>query len=100
MLDGAKATISLVKRYFIPGNMVVPLFDKQQYIINFIKNKNKELPPLKTIFPYKSFLISESHFMIDQKANSCKPYNSFPSLLKRITSHLPGKNKASGHLNA
>jgi hypothetical protein len=42
---GASAVISLVILSAIPSNMVVP--------------------PDRTMFPYKSFLISTSHFMIE-----------------------------------
>jgi hypothetical protein len=45
MLLGARAVISLLIRSAIPGNMVVP--------------------PLRTMLPYKSFLISTSHFMME-----------------------------------
>ena len=45
MLLGASAVISLLIRSAIPGNMVVP--------------------PLNTIFPYRSLRISTSHFIIE-----------------------------------
>ena len=45
LLLGASAVISLLIRSAIPGNMVEP--------------------PLRTMFPYRSFLISTSHFMME-----------------------------------
>jgi len=45
MLEGASAMTSLVSLSAIPGYMVVP--------------------PDMTMFPYRSFLTSTSHFMID-----------------------------------
>jgi hypothetical protein len=45
MLLGASAVISLLIRSAIPGNIVVP--------------------PLSTMLPYRSFLISTSHFMME-----------------------------------
>jgi len=71
IVDGAKATISLLTLSAIPSNMVVP--------------------PDITILLYNSFLTSTSHFMMDWNVNSWIPGYSFPSLL--------GWNKASGHLN-
>lgn len=45
MLLGAKAVISLLILSAIPGNIVVP--------------------PLSTMLPYKSFLMSTSHFIME-----------------------------------
>jgi len=71
IVDGAKATTSLLTLSEIPSNIVVP--------------------PDMTMLLYNSFLTSTSHFMIDWKVNSWIPGYSFPNLL--------GWNKASGHLN-
>merc|ERR1712211_68673 len=56
MVDGANAVNSLVMRSPMPWNMVVP--------------------PESTTLPYKSFLISTSHFMIDWKVVSWIPLAS------------------------
>uniref|UniRef100_A0A7C9DLJ1 Uncharacterized protein n=1 Tax=Opuntia streptacantha TaxID=393608 RepID=A0A7C9DLJ1_OPUST len=58
MLLGAKAVISLLILSAIPGNIVVP--------------------PLRTMFPYRSFLISTSHFMIELYVVSWIPAASIP----------------------
>merc|ERR1712050_102946 len=55
---GASASISFFKRWSTCGNMVVP--------------------PDITMLPYKSFLMSTSHFMMDWKVNSCTPACSIP----------------------
>ncbi len=52
-----------------------------------------DVPPAITMFPYKSFLMSESHFNIDWKVNSCAPKSYFPTILL-------GWKRASGHLKA
>ena len=50
-----------------------------------------DIPPDKTIFPHKLFLISSSHFMIELFGVSWIPLHSIPN--------KDGWNKASGHLN-
>merc|ERR1719410_863470 len=68
---GASAVISLVRRTSMPGNMVVP--------------------PLSTVFVYRSRRMSTSHFMIDSYANLWMPSLSLPIRV--------GLNSTSGHLN-
>lgn len=51
------------------------------------------VPPAITIFPYRSFLMSESHFRIDWNVNSWAPSNYLPTI-------FDGWKSASGHLNA
>lgn len=58
MLLGASAVISLLILSAMPGNMVDP--------------------PLSTIFPYKSFLISTSHFIMELYVVSWIPAASIP----------------------
>eukprot|EP00495_Collosphaeridae_sp_1-RS-2012_P001479 TRINITY_DN1429_c0_g1_i1.p2 TRINITY_DN1429_c0_g1~~TRINITY_DN1429_c0_g1_i1.p2 ORF type:complete len:133 (-),score=0.59 TRINITY_DN1429_c0_g1_i1:257-655(-) len=69
--SGANALISFCTRSGIPWYMVVP--------------------PDITTLPYKSFLISTSHFMIDEKVNLWMPSCSKPMKL--------GWNKVSGARN-
>merc|ERR1719495_96093 len=68
---GASAVISLVRRASMLGNMVVP--------------------PLSTVFVYRSRRMSTSHFMIDSYANLWMPSLSLPIRV--------GLNSTSGHLN-
>merc|ERR1719410_1085455 len=67
---GASAVISLVRRASMLGNMVVP--------------------PLSTVFVYRSRRISTSHFMIDSYANLWMPSLSLPIRV--------GLKSTSGHL--
>jgi hypothetical protein len=71
MLLGARAVISLFILSAMPGNIVDP--------------------PLRTMLPYRSFLMSTSHFMIDWYVVSCMPGDSIPT--------RDGWNSTSGHLN-
>uniref|UniRef100_A0A0A9H2B3 Uncharacterized protein n=1 Tax=Arundo donax TaxID=35708 RepID=A0A0A9H2B3_ARUDO len=71
MLLGASAVISLLMRSPIPGNIVEP--------------------PLRTILPYRSFLISTSHFMMELYVASWMPGASMPM--------KDGWKSTSGHLN-
>merc|ERR1711957_762221 len=71
IVDGAKAVNSLVMRSPIPRNIVVP--------------------PDSTMFAYRSFRMSTSHFMMDWKVVSWMPLASFPIML--------GWNSTSGQRN-
>jgi len=71
MVDGANAVTSLESLSGIPGNMVVP--------------------PDITMFPYRSFLTSISHLMMDLNVSSCIPGTSSPI--------RAGLKSNSGHLN-
>merc|ERR1712032_1174702 len=61
IVEGANAVSSLVMLSPIPENMVVP--------------------PDRTIFPYKSFLMSTSHFMMLWNVVSWMPLASLPIML-------------------
>merc|ERR1719262_1498176 len=71
IVDGARAVISFCIRSAIPGYIVVP--------------------PDKTVFAYKSFLISTSHFMMELYVVSWIPHDSIPK--------KDGWKSASGHRN-
>src|SRR3954468_20732561 len=71
IVEGARAVNSFCILSAIPGNIVVP--------------------PERTTFPYKSFLISTSHFMIELYVVSWIPADSIPK--------KDGWKRASGHLN-
>lgn len=73
MVEGARAITSFCSRSFRFFSMLVP--------------------PAITMFPYRSFLMSESHFRIDWKVSSCAPSSSFPTI-------FDGWKSASGHLKA
>merc|ERR1711998_194883 len=73
MVDGARAWISLVRRSEMPANMVVP--------------------PERTMFAYRSFLISTSHFMMVLNMVSWIPCASFP--MKEGWKRTSGQRKRS-----
>lgn len=70
MLLGAKAEISLLILSAMPGNMVVP--------------------PESTMLPYRSFLMSTSHFIMELYVVSWMPAASIPT--------MDGWYNTSGHL--
>merc|ERR1719278_2111672 len=71
IVEGARLVISFCMRSAMPGYMVVP--------------------PDMTTLPYRSFLMSTSHFMMELEVVSWIPAASIPRKL--------GWKRASGHLN-
>merc|ERR1712088_610545 len=71
IVDGARAVISFCIRSAVPGYIVVP--------------------PDNTVFAYKSFLMSTSHFMMELYVVSWIPHDSIPK--------NEGWKRASGHRN-
>ena len=83
-------------KYFLSAGAVIFTFipvpaTVDTYLFNLsVKFGNIVVPPDRTMFEYKSFRISPSHFMTDWYVISWNPGNSFPIRL--------GLKRASGHL--
>ena len=83
-------------KYFLSAGAVIFTFipapaTLDTYLFNLsVKFGNIVVPPDSTMFEYKSFLISPSHFMTDWYVISWIPGNYFPIRL--------GLKRASGHL--